>query len=111
VPPGSNLPVRLTGRALASTGAYGPSTSLRVARQTERALNRLDQQSVVAQEVVYARARLIETATRAALQSSASIWSEAELLAIVAPSATQALQQIANASTIGLVNVVFDASR
>ena len=111
MPPGSSLPVRLSGRALASTGGYGPSTSVRVARQTERALNRLDQQSVVAQEVVHARARLIETATRAALQSSASIWSEAELLAMVAPSAIQALQQIANASTIGLVNVVLDASR
>lgn len=111
MPPGSSLPARLSGRALASTGAYAPSTQLRVARQTDRALNRLGQQSIVAQEVVHARARLIETATRAALQSSAAIWSEAELLAMIAPSAGQALQAIANASTVGLMNVVLDASR
>jgi hypothetical protein len=107
----TSLPARLTGRALASAGSYGPSTHVRAARQTERALNRLDQQAVVAQEVVHARARLIETATRAALQSSAAIWAEAELLAMVAPSAGQALQAIANASTVGLMNVVLDASR
>jgi len=45
------------------------------------------------------------------MQSSATIWAEAELLAVVAPSATPALQQIANASTVGLMNVVLDASR
>jgi len=106
-----NLPTRLTGRALGSVGGLGPRTSDRVVRQTDRALNRLDQQAAVAEAVVHARARLIETATRAAMQSSAAIWSEAELLAVVAPSATPALQQIANASTVGLMNVVLDASR
>jgi hypothetical protein len=111
MPLSSNLPVRLTGRALGSVGGLGPGTSDRVARQTGRALTRLEQQSVVAEAVVHARARLIETATRAAMQSSAAIWSEAELLAVVAPSATPALQQIANASTVGLLNVVLDASR
>lgn len=109
--PASNLPARLTGRALGSVGGLGPRTSDRVARQTDRALTRLDQQSVVAEAVVHARARLIEAATRAAMQSSATIWSEAELLAVIAPSATPALQQIANASTVGLMNVVLDASR
>ena len=107
----STLPGRLTGRALGSVGGLGPRTSDRVARQTDRALNRLDQRAAVAEAVVHARARLIESATRAAMQSSATIWAEAELLAVVAPSATPALQQIANASTVGLMNVVLDASR
>ena len=110
-PNGSMLPARLTGRALSSVGGLGPSSRDRVARQTDRALTRLEQQSVVAEAVVHARARLIESATRAAMQSSAAIWSEAELLAVIAPSATPALQQIANASTVGLMNVVIDASR
>lgn len=107
----NNLPTRLTGRALGSVGGLGPGTRDRAARQTDRALNRLDQQSAVAEAVVQARARLIESASRASLQSSAVIWSEAELLAAVAPSATSALQQIANASTVGLMAVVNDASR
>lgn len=89
----------------------GPGTRDRVARQTDRALTRLDQQSVVAEAVFHARARLIETSTRAALQSSTVIWQNAEALASVAPSAAPALQQIANASTVGLMNVVNDASR
>lgn len=109
--PPRNLPTRLTGRALGSVGGLAPSTIDRAARQTDRALRRLDQQSAVAEAVVHARARLIETASRASLQSSAVIWSEAEILAAVAPSAGPALQQIANASTVGLTNVVMDASR
>lgn len=109
--PARNLPTRLSGRALSSVGGMGPGTRDRVARQTDRALTRLDQQSAVAEAVFQARARLIETATRAALQSSAVLWSEAEMLAGVSPSAGPALEQIANASTIGLTNVVVDASR
>ncbi len=107
----SNLPTRLTGRALSSAGGLGLGTRERLARQTDRARERLDQQAAVAEAVVQARARLIETASRASLQSAAVIWSEAEILAAVAPSAGPALQQIANASTAGLTNVVMDASR
>jgi hypothetical protein len=106
----TTLPVRLTGSALAAAGGGGALTPARVSRQTGRALASLEQQSLVAEAAVTCRAHLIGQATRASLRTSAAIWAEAELLAQLTPSAGQALHQIASASTLGLTNIVLDAS-
>ena len=105
----SNLPTRLTGTAQASTGGAA-LTPNRVSRQTVRALAQLEQQSLVAESAVAARARLVGHATQASLRTSAAIWAEAELLAQVSPAAADALGRIASASTAGLTNIVLDAS-
>ena len=65
----SNLPTRLTGTALASAGGAALTPS-RVSRQTVRALAHLEQQSLVAESVVNARARLVGNATQASLRLS-----------------------------------------
>ena len=105
----SLVPARLTGAALASAGSSALTPS-RVNRQTVRALAALEQQSLVAEASVSARAHLIGHATHASLRTSAAIWAEAELLAAMSPAAADALGRIANASTVGLTNIVLDAS-
>lgn len=104
----SHLPARLTGSALASAG--GARGSSRVARRTEQALANLEHESRLAEACVTSRARLIGQATHASMRTSASIHGEAVLLAQVAPAAADALSKIAAASTLGLVNIVLDAS-
>lgn len=106
--PSANLPARLTGSALASAG--GARSTGRVARRTEQALANLEHESIVAEACVASRARLIGQATHASMKTSAAIHAEAVLLAQVAPAAADALSKIAAASTIGLVNIVVDAS-
>ncbi len=108
-PSTSSLPARLTGSALASAGGGGLTRS-RVSRDTVRALVQLEQQSIIAEASVSARAHLIGHATHASLRTSAAIWAEAELLAAMSPAAVDALGRIANASTVGLTNIVLDAS-
>ena len=44
------------------------------------------------------------------MRTSAAIHAEAVLLAQVAPAAADALSKIASASTLGLTNIVLDAS-
>ena len=105
----NTLPTRLTGTALASAGG-GALTTSRVARQTAMALARIEQRSLVAEAAVTARAHLIGQATHASMRTSASIHAEAALLAQLAPAATDALSRIATASTLGLTNIVLDAS-
>jgi len=85
--------------------------STRVSRQTAQALAQLEQQSLVAEAAVTARAHLIGTATHASLRTSAAIHAEAVLLAQVSPAAADALARIASASTAGLTNIVIDASQ
>ena len=110
MPRGSdNLPARLTGTALASAGSAG-LTPTRLGRRTEMALDRLESQSIVAEACVAARARLIGQATHASMRTSASIHAEAVLLAQIAPAAADALSKIVAASTLGLTNIVLDAS-
>lgn len=109
MPPSSNLPVRLTGSALASAGG-GALMSTRVARQTALALAQIEQRSIVADAAVTARAGLIGRATHVSMRTSAAIHSEAVLLAQLAPAAADALAQIAAASTAGLTRIVLDAS-
>ena len=105
----SHLPARLTGTALAEAGS-GSLSPGRLNRQTARTLAAIEQQSLIAEAAVAARARLISHATRASLRASAGLWAEAELLAAMSPAAARALGQIAEASTVGLTNVVLDAS-
>jgi len=76
-----------------------------------RALAALEQQSLVAEASVSARARLIGRAAQASMRTSAAIHAEAMLLAQVSPAAADALAQIASASTAGLTNLVIDASQ
>ena len=104
------LPARLTGAALASAGS-GASAPSRISRQTVRALAALEQQSMVAEAAVGARARLIGQATQASMRTSAAIHAEAVLLAQISPAAADALARIASASTAGLTNIVLDASQ
>lgn len=108
-PRDGTLPVRLTGSALASAGGAAP-TPPRIARQTALALAQIEQRSLVAEAAVTARARLIGQATHASLRTSAAIHTEAVLLAQLAPAAADALARIAAASTLGLTNIVMDAS-
>lgn len=102
-----NLPTRLTGNALASAAG---TRSGRVARRTEHALNQLQHQADVSEAAVQARARLIGQANSAAMRTAAAVHLEGQMLAELSPAAARALEAIAMASTVGLTNIVIDAS-
>lgn len=104
------VPARLTGTALMSAGGAGLAPA-RLNRRTAMALDQLEQRSLVAEAIVASRARLIHTAARASMHASASIHSEAVLLAQVSPAAADALARIASATTAGLTQLVLDASQ